>query len=61
MLSSQRFFGIPGLGDLLLSSIQNRDEPIISGMVLLTALIYTLGVLITDLSYAVFDPRIRLK
>ncbi len=57
----EKYFGIPGLGDLMLSSIQNRDETIISGMVMLTALIYTLGVLVTDLSYAVFDPRIRLE
>ena len=57
----ESYFGIPGLGDLMVNSIQNRDEAIISGMVLLTALAYTLGVLITDISYAAFDPRIRLE
>ena len=56
----ESFFGIPGLGDLMLTSIFNRNEPIMSGMVFLTALVYTLGVLLTDLSYALFDPRIRL-
>jgi ABC-type dipeptide/oligopeptide/nickel transport system permease component len=30
-------------------------------MVFLTALIYTLGILLTDLSYALFDPRVRLR
>ena len=55
------YFGIPGLGDMLLSSINNRDEPIMSAVVFLTALIYTIGLLITDVSYAVFDPRIRLQ
>ena len=54
------FFGIPGLGDLLLSSITNRDEPIVSGLTFLTSVIYVLGVLATDVSYAIFDPRVRL-
>jgi len=57
----ERSFGIPGLGDLMLSSITNRDEPILSGIVFLTALIFTLGILVTDLCYTAFDPRIRLR
>ena len=57
----ETYFGIPGLGDLMITSINNRDEPVMNGLVFLTALIYTLGVLITDLCYAVFDPRIRLR
>lgn len=57
----ESYFGIPGLGDLMLTAIKNRDEPIMSAMVLLTALIYTLGLLVTDISYAVFDPRVRLR
>ena len=56
----ETYFGIPGLGDLMLSSINGRDEPIINAMVFLTAIIYTFGVTLTDISYAVFDPRIRL-
>jgi peptide/nickel transport system permease protein len=56
----ETFFGIPGLGDLLLSSITNRDEPIVSGLTFLTALIYTLGNLAADVSYGLFDPRVRL-
>lgn len=54
------FFGIPGLGDLLLSSINNRDEPVISGLTFLTALIYVIGTLITDITYVIFDPRVQL-
>ena len=60
-LLAERYFGIPGLGDLLLSSINGYDEPILNGLVFLTALIYTVGLLVTDISYAVFDPRIRLQ
>jgi peptide/nickel transport system permease protein len=57
----EQFFGVPGLGDLMISSISRRDVPIINGLTFLTALIYTLGLLITDILYAVFDPRIRLQ
>lgn len=56
----ETYFGIPGLGDLMITSIGNRNEPVLNGLVFLTALVYTLGVLLTDLSYALFDPRIRL-
>jgi peptide/nickel transport system permease protein len=54
-------FGIPGLGDLMITSIQKRNEPVMNGLVFLTTLLYTLSLLITDISYAVFDPRIRLR
>ena len=57
----ETYFGIPGLGDLMISSIAANDEPILSGMVFLTAVIYTVGVTLTDLSYALFDPRVRLR
>ena len=60
-LLAESIFGIPGLGDLMLSSFQGRDEPVLNGLVFLTAVVYTLGLLITDISYAVFDPRIRLR
>lgn len=59
-LLAESFFGINGLGSLMINSIQARDEPVINALVFLTALIYTVGLLITDISYAVFDPRIRL-
>ncbi len=57
----ETYFGIPGLGDLLITSITDRNEPILNGMVFLMALIYTVAILLTDLSYALFDPRIRLR
>jgi len=60
-LLTETYFGIPGLGDLMLSSINGKDEPILSGLVFLSSLIYTISILVTDLSYAVFDPRIRLQ
>jgi peptide/nickel transport system permease protein len=57
----ENFFGIPGLGDLLISSVSSRDVPIVTALTFLTAVIYVLGLLVTDLLYAVFDPRIRLR
>lgn len=57
----EKFFGIPGLGDLLISSVGSRDVPIVTGLTFLTAVIYVVGLLVTDLLYAVFDPRIRLR
>jgi peptide/nickel transport system permease protein len=57
----ERFFGVPGLGSLMLTSVSDRDVPIISGLTFLTAAIYVTGLLVTDILYAVFDPRIRLK
>jgi peptide/nickel transport system permease protein len=57
----ERIFGIPGLGDLMITSINNGDEPIMNGLVFLTSLVYCLAVLATDLCYAMFDPRIRLR
>jgi peptide/nickel transport system permease protein len=57
----ERFFGIPGLGDLLLTSITSRDVPIITGLTYLTAVLYVISLIITDILYAVFDPRIRLQ
>lgn len=57
----EQFFGIPGLGPLLLSSINDRDVPIVTNLTFLTAALYTMGLLLTDVLYASFDPRIRLR
>lgn len=57
----ERFFGVPGLGDLMLDSISRRDVPIITGLTFLTSVIYVLALLATDVLYAVVDPRVRLE
>ena len=54
-------FGWPGLGGLLLSSAQNRDHPVMLGLVLLVAFSVVLANLVTDLTYAWIDPRIRYR
>jgi peptide/nickel transport system permease protein len=57
----EKFFGIPGLGDLFLTSITSRDVPIITGLTYFTTILYVISLLVTDVLYAVFDPRIRLR
>lgn len=52
-------FAWPGLGTLFLSSIGNRDYPVLQGIFLITAAIVVLANLLTDLSYALIDPRVR--
>lgn len=54
-------FGWPGIGRLLVSSMQARDTPIILGIFLFVALAVVLANLLTDLAYAWLDPRIRLN
>ncbi|MBM7324709.1 ABC transporter permease [Agrobacterium sp. S2] len=52
-------FAIPGLGRLLVDAILQRDYPVIQGVLLLLSAIYVTVNLLVDISYAVFDPRIR--
>lgn len=52
-------FAIPGLGRLLVDAILQRDYPVIQGVMLLLSAIYVGVNLIVDISYAMFDPRIR--
>lgn len=54
-------FGWPGIGRLLVSSVQSRDMPIILGVFLLIALAVVVANLLTDLAYAWLDPRIRYR
>jgi peptide/nickel transport system permease protein len=54
-------FNIPGLGRLIISAVLRRDYPVIQGVVLCIAGIYMLINLAVDLSYVVFDPRVRYQ
>lgn len=55
------FFGIPGIGSLVIDAIHNSDLPVIKAMTTLVAILYVFGQLATDVLYAVFDPRVSLK
>ncbi len=57
----ESFFGIPGLGALTVEAIQGNDFSTLRTMVYLGALLFILGQILTDVSYALADPRVRLS
>jgi peptide/nickel transport system permease protein len=60
-LITESFFGIPGLGSYTIDAISNQDFAIVRAMVFLGAVLYILGLLLTDISYTLVDPRVRLQ
>lgn len=58
---TETIFGIPGIGRLSVTAIENRDMPLLQGTVIFTTIIIILGNLIADVLYSVVDPRIRVK
>jgi len=57
----EAFFGIPGMGSLLIEAIQSADLPVIKAITVLGALVYILVNLITDIFYTVLDPKVTLQ
>ncbi len=57
----ESFFGIPGLGSYTIDAIQSQDFAIVRAMVFLGSVLYIVGLLLTDISYTLVDPRIRLR
>ena len=60
-LITESFFGIPGLGSYTIDAINRQDFAIVRSMVFLGAFLYIVGLLLTDISYTVVDPRVRLR
>jgi peptide/nickel transport system permease protein len=56
----ENVFAYPGIGQLVLWSIQTRDLPLLEAVVLILATTYAISNLVADLSYAALDPRVRL-
>lgn len=56
----ESFFGIPGLGSYTIDAIQSQDFAIVRSMVFLGSVLYIIGLILTDISYTIVDPRIRL-
>ena len=56
----EQVFAIPGLGRMLVSSISNRDYPMVMGTTIFLATIMVIMTLISDILYKVFDPRVDL-
>lgn len=57
----ESFFGIPGLGSYTIDAIAAQDFAVVRAMVFLGSVLYLIGLMLTDLSYTLVDPRIRLK
>jgi len=58
---TESIFGWPGLGQLAVTAISERDLPLVQGVVLVFALMFILVNLVVDLAHASLDPRIRLE
>ena len=58
-LISESFFGIPGLGSYTIDAIQAQDFAVVRAMVFMGSVLYIVGLLLTDLSYTLVDPRVR--
>jgi peptide/nickel transport system permease protein len=59
-LIMESFFGIPGLGSYTIDAINSQDFAIVRSMVFLGSALYILGLILTDISYTMVDPRVRL-
>jgi len=60
-LIAESFFGIPGLGSYTIDAIQAQDFAVLRSMVFIGAVLYIVGLLLTDISYTLVDPRVRLN
>lgn len=60
-LLTESFFGIPGLGSYTIDAIRAQDFAVVRSMVFIGALLYIIGLILTDLSYTLVDPRIRFS
>jgi peptide/nickel transport system permease protein len=56
----ESFFGIPGLGSYTIDAINAQDFAVVKAMVFLGSVMYIAGLILTDISYAIFDPRVKL-
>jgi peptide/nickel transport system permease protein len=60
-LITESFFGIPGLGSYTIDAINAQDFAVVRAMVFLGSVLYLVGLMLTDLSYTLADPRVRLS
>ncbi len=60
-LIAESFFGIPGLGSYTIDAINSQDFAVVRAMVFLGSFLYIIGLILTDISYTLVDPRIRLE
>jgi peptide/nickel transport system permease protein len=58
---TETVFAWPGIGELMVSAVSNRDYPLIQGLVLFSAAVFVLINFLVDMTCLALDPRIRLK
>ena len=56
----ENIFSIPGLGRYYVTSISNRDYPVILGLTIFVAILYIVSVFVVDILYGVIDPRVKI-
>ena len=57
----ERIFGLPGLGDLLIESVFNRDFQVVVGITLFVSLIISFSYLLGDILYQIFNPKVKFE
>jgi peptide/nickel transport system permease protein len=57
----EQVFGWPGMGRLVVNAVFQRDYPVVMGSVVMGAVLFMIGLLISDFLYTLLDPRIRLS
>jgi peptide/nickel transport system permease protein len=60
-LLTESFFGIPGLGSYTIDAIQAQDFAVVRSMVFIGSVLYIAGLILTDVSYTLVDPRVRFE
>ena len=60
-LLTESFFGVPGLGSYTIEAIQAQDFGIVRSMVFIGSVLYIIGLILTDVSYTLVDPRVRFE
>ena len=60
-LLTESFFGVPGLGSYTIDAINAQDFAVVRSMVFIGSVLYIVGLLLTDISYTLADPRVRLQ
>jgi len=60
-LLTESFFGVPGLGSYTIDAINAQDFAVVRSMVFIGSVLYIIGLLLTDVSYTLADPRVRLQ
>jgi len=55
----ETIYARPGLGNMIVTAAQDRDVPLVSGIVLLIATVYVVANVLVDIAYTIVDPRIR--